>query len=625
MKLKQPDDRELGMHVPITRRDFMNGMLVATGAMMTPPHAFGASASTAYPPALTGLRGSHAGSFERAHALALGIAHVTDAPRVDGNYDLVVVGAGLSGLAAAYLYRQRNPAAKVLLLDTHDDFGGHAKRNEFTTNGKTIIGYGGSQSIDGPGGYSSNSKKILADLGVNTQVFYEAFDRQKYNVLGLDAGIFFDAATFGRDVLVAGDRVGGYFQSEKLPDAAYLQQFPISPAAQQDLLRLLTERRDYLSDVPALQKVEWLRHVSYLDYLRNNVRVSTELLPIFKRRTNTFWGVGYDALSALEAYRLGEPGFDGLNIDPALVDDAYEREEPYIFHFPDGNAALARLFVRQMIPQIASGNTMEDIVTAAFDYGQLDRAEHAVRIRLSTTAMRVSRVGDGVEVIYLNQPGAAKVRAKHCVLACNNAMIPYLVPQLPEDQKAALREAVRVPLVYTNVLLRNWSSFVQAGVHRVFCPGAHYQDVALDFPVSFGGYTFSRTFDDPIVVHMARAPTPGDGSRPRDQFRTGREELLNLPFETIERETRAQLTAILKPHGFDPARDILAITVNRWPHGYAYERVELFEARPAPGQAIHEIARAAFGPVTIANSDAEGRAYADAAFDAARRAVDQLV
>jgi spermidine dehydrogenase len=268
---------------------------------------------------------------------------------------------------------------------------------------------------------------------------------------------------------------------------------------------------------------------------------------------------------------------------------------------------------------------MEDIVTAAFDYDELDRAEHAVRIRLSTTAMRVSRVADGIEVVYLNQPGAAKVRAKHCVLACNNGMIPYLVRELPEEQKAALREAVRVPLVYTNVLLRNWSSFVQAGVHRVYCPGAHYQDVALDFPVSLGGYQFSGTFQDPIVVHMARAPAPGDGSRPRDQFRTGREELLNLPFETIERETRAQLTAMLSPHGFDPVRDILAITVNRWPHGYAYERIELFEARPAPGQATHEIARASFGPITIANSDAEGRAYVDAAFDAARRAVDQLV
>jgi spermidine dehydrogenase len=101
--------------------------------------------------------------------------------------------------------------------------------------------------------------------------------------------------------------------------------------------------------------------------------------------------------------------------------------------------------------------------------------------------------------------------------------------------------------------------------------------------------------------------------------------LLDLTFEAIERETRAQLAALLSPHGFDPARDILAITVNRWPHGYAYERVELFDPSPPPGQATHEIARAQFGPIAIANSDAEGRAYADAAFDAARRAVDQLI
>ena len=631
MKSTHPDrsDEALGMGAKITRRDFLDGVLIGAGAMLTRPAFATAAGAAADPPSLTGLRGSHVGSFERAHALAIGLARLDDAPRVDDDYDLVVVGGGLSGLAAAFFYRQAHAAARVLVLDTHDDFGGHAKRNELDAGGRRLIGYGGSQSIDGPAGYSRASKKLLVDLGIDVQRFYAAFDQGFYRELGLDAGLFFDRETFGRDAVVVGDRLGAWFDegpsSGSRPDAAWLDGFPLPETAKRDLLRLSTETFDPFPGVRPQVKVERLRRMSYLTYLRDVVKVSPAVESVFLRRSNTFWGIGFDALSALEAWRLGQPGFAGAGIDATLVDDRYEDDEPYIFHFPDGNAGIARLLVKRLIPDVASGGTMDEIVTTPFDYTALDRTNAPVRIRLSSTAMRVLPRENGVDVCYLAPAAAQKVHARHCILACYHPMIPFLLPELPDVQKAALREGVRAPLVYTNVALRNWRSFAAARVHRVYCPGAHYQDVALDFPVSLGGYRFSASPDEPIVVHMARAPVPNDGTHPKDQFRAGRNELLGLSFEVMERETRRQLAALLSPYGFDPARDILGITVNRWPHGYAYDRVELFDARSPPGRAPHEIARATLGAVAIAGSDAEGRAYVDAAIDAARRAVTEVL
>jgi spermidine dehydrogenase len=81
---------------------------------------------------------------------------------------------------------------------------------------------------------------------------------------------------------------------------------------------------------------------------------------------------------------------------------------------------------------------------------------------------------------------------------------------------------------------------------------------------------------------------------------------------------------VLGGGGFDPARDIEAITVNRWPHGYGYEYNALYDPQWPPGQAPHEIGRRPFGRITIANSDAAATAYTDAAIDQGHRAVEEL-
>ena len=608
------DDADLGMSTSITRRDFLSGVLVTGAALAAGP--VGAETADYYPPALTGLRGSHPGSFEAAHALARERTQfATDAAPIDGEYDLVVVGAGISGLAAAFFFREKNPRARILLLDNHDDFGGHAKRNEFDAPGRTLIGYGGSQSIDGPAHYSRVAKDLLVTLGIDTQRFYTAFDQKLYSGLGLSRGIHFAAGPFTRNTIVKDSFIDGGLS------AAALAEIPMTSQGLADLARLYSET-DFQPGLSTEQRLEMLRRTSYLDYLRKTVGVGDETATLLKNLPNPFWGLNYDALSALEGYRLGQPGFAGLPFD--AVDDHYPEDEPYIFHFPDGNAGIARSLVRRLIPAVAPGHTMEDIVTARFDYARLDESTSPVRIRLNSTALRVQPSDTGVVVTYARGGALARIRGRQCVLACFNAMIPHLLPELPEAQRSALAEAVRTPLVYTNVVLRNWHSFVAAGIHQFYCPTGYYAFGMLDFPVSLGSYKFPSSPNDPIVVHMSRAPVPGDGSRDIDQFRAGRYELLGASFEQLELETRRQLTNMLGGHGFDPARDIVGLTINRWPHGYAREYNELFDPSPAVVTPSWIRARAPFGTISIANSDAQGKAYVYAAIDAGYRAVNDL-
>jgi spermidine dehydrogenase len=607
------EDDELGMNASITRRDFLSGALVGSAAIATSGGL--ADAAEYYPPAWTGLRGSHVGSFEAAHALAREHKRFsTDAPIIDGEYDLVVVGAGISGLAAAFYFREKNPRARILLLDNHDDFGGHAKRNEFTTPTRRLIGYGGSQSIDGPAHYSAAAKALLVTLGIDTQRFYTAYDRTLYERLGLSPGIHFAAGPFTRNAIVPA-------RMDATPSAQTIARMPMTDAGRADVSRLYSQT-DFLSGQSVEQRLALLRKTSYLDFIRNTVGVGDETATLMKNLPSDLWGLNYDALSALEGYRLGQPGFTGLPFD--AVDDRYPDDEPYIFHFPDGNATIARSLVRRLIPAVAPGHTMDDIVEARFDYARLDDANSPVRLRLNSTALGVKPSSSGVTVTYARGGTLERVRGRQCVLACYHAMIPYLLPELPAEQRAALAEAVRTPLVYTNVVLRNWRQFIAAGIDSFYSPTGYYAFGMLDFPVSLGGYEFPRSPDEPIVVHMTRLPVPGNGARDVDQFRAGRYDLLGTAFERLEYETRHQLGDMLGPHGFDPARDILAITVNRWPHGYAREYNELFDPNPNVVVPSWVRARAPFGPIAIACSDAQGHAYVDGAVDAAFRAIAEL-
>jgi spermidine dehydrogenase len=639
-------DEALGMRRRIDRRDFLNGVAVAIGALGA---GLGAGAARAadiwpqdqpayYPPDLTGMRGSHPGSFEAAHQLRDGDFWTSaPGPRDTGEtYDLIIVGGGISGLAAAKFYRDARPGARILILDNHDDFGGHAKRNEFHLDGKLHLLNGGTLEIDSPRPYSPVADGLMRALGVEPVALAKACDRNEiYRGLGLRHGVFFDSETFGADRLVGGapslyEGLGGSW-------ADFVAGAPLSDKAKADIVRVETGKIDYMPGLASAAKKDRLSRISYRAYLLEVAKVLPVVADFYQSHTHGEWGVGIDAVSALDCWGFYMPGFQGLGLDPhiaprmSFTPAGYkETGGSYSFHFPDGNASIARLLVRALVPAAVPGVDCRDVVTARVDYGRLDRPDNPVRIRLSSLCVRARNVGGrtggpaGVEIAYARGGAVFKVRAKACVLACWNMIIPYLCPEMPEAQKAALHKVVKTPLVYTTVALRDWTAFQRLGISSVTAPGGYHTSFRLNWPVDIGGYAAERDPARPVLVHMTRTPCK-PGLPEFDQNRAGRAELLATSFETFERAARSQLGRTLAGGGFDPARDITAITVNRWPHGYAPEWNPLWDEPLPLEQQPNVIGRKPFGRLTIANSDAGAAAYTDCAIDQAHRAVEELL
>jgi spermidine dehydrogenase len=646
-------DRELGMDRPITRRDFMNGAAMAIGAGLASGRSLFAAdtksepqSRTGYdPPISTGLRGSHPGSFEIAHSLRDGTFWQKAGKPIDTGemYDLIVVGGGISGLSAAHFFRERaGKSARILILENHDDFGGHAKRNEFHLGGRLQLLNGGTMLIDSPTPYSAEAEGLMKKLGIDAaRLDAKCTDHKLYSSMGLRSGIFFDKETFGADRLVVGTPGGGAGDeaddspslqaSKPVSWAEFMAKTPLSPKVQQEIVRIEEAKVDYMPGLSSTEKKSQLSKISYRDFLLNVVKADPGVIPFYQTRTNGEWGVGIDAEPALDCWALGLPGFQGMNLDPGAAPHMSYSATGYAsggssrFHFPDGNASIARLLVRDLIPHAMPGSTVEDVVTAQADYGQLDRDGSPVRIRLNSTVVRARNIdGDEVEISYASGDKVFTARARSCVLACWNMVIPFLCPDLPAKQKEALHYLVKVPLVYTSVGLRNWTSFQKLGIHGVAAPGSYWMDMRLNWPMDIGEYKSPRNPSEPMLAFLSRTPCK-PGLPAREQHKLGRYELLATSFETFERSIRDQLARTLSAGGFDPARDIEAITVNRWPHGYGYEYNPLFDPEWPENERPNVIGRKPFGRIAIANSDSGATAYTDVAIDQAYGAVSELL
>jgi spermidine dehydrogenase len=639
-------DKLLGMNRRIKRRDFIQGA-GALGIGLLAGSSFGeegapapaGSRSTLYPPSRAGLRGSHPGSWEIAHGIVAEPKLVFDPAdaRDDTEYDLIVVGSGISGLSAAYFYKSQKPDARILILENHDDFGGHAKRNEFSVGNSTMLGYGGSQSLEAPGAYSDVATNLLQELGVGLERFKTAYDQKFFKRNGLSSGMYFDELHFGTNKLVQGQLmdVSAFLPlaPAKVAFSESIREMPISDNARSQFLKLASLDEDKLPHVGLFDEPDYLSRISYRDFLIKHLGVDDpQVHQILQDVPSGYFGLSTDALSTSNAILFGLPGISGTSL--GVFEGLLNRvkgwlTEPYIYHFPDGNASIARLLVNRLIPGVSNAGDMSDIATAKFDYSALDQVQSAVRLRLNSTVVKAVHEGKpdiapAVLVQYVNNGKTHQVRGKHCVLACYNMMIPFICPELGDVQKEALRSLVKVPLIYTNVLLRNWRAWQALGVGVVHSPGCYHNLAMLDFPVSLGDYKFSSGPDDPILVHMNRVPgKPGLSSR--EQHKAGRQEIQETSFEFIERDIRTHLGGMLGPAGFDPAEDILGITVNRWPHGYAYGQNSLFDPEYEPDELPHVVGRKPWGRIAVANSDAGGRAYLDCAVDEAHRAVSELL
>ncbi len=629
-------DKKLGMDRSITRRDFVHGVGSLGAATMLAGGLMGcgeaaAPKSSVYPPGFVGLRGNHDGSYGVAHALAReGKADWGPVQDVEDFYDLVVVGAGISGLAAAYLYRRENPDARILLLDNHDDFGGHAKRNEVEVNGRTLLGNGGSDFLANPHGFSEVVKKTLGEIGIDFDRLAQAHDKNFARRHGLSLNYHFNKAAWGETVTVP----AGYLSpSSDLTDPSIsaeqtIDRFPVSEKAKKELLHIFTAEEDQLPDLSEKEKIAFLSGISYRDFLINNLGATDQdVFDFFQDQTSDI-GLGIEATDAYVAmtYAL-MPGWKatGLPEQGKVYGDT-------LYKFPDGNATVPRLMVRSLIPAVAPGNTMEGVVTARFDYGRLDQTGSNVRLRLNSTVTSVANdaAENSVKLTYVKDNEAFLVRAKHCVLACNNSIIPYLCPELPAVQKEALANQVRQPLLLNHVAVKNWHAWKEMGLDGIETPGGYHNYINLPAPLNIGDYSYSQNPEEPNFIVMHKCPhVNNEGLNAMEQFRAGRHELLSTPFDVIERHIRAELDELLGGAGFNAAEDIEAIIVNRWAHGYAYTRNfhSLFDQDyedPNDPRYPHVHARKPFGQISIANSDAGANAMVEEAIEQAHRAVNEL-
>lgn len=631
------------MKKKITRRDFLNGaaIAIAAGGTMSPRSLLAlektqTSATSIgmtkeyYPPTLTGIRGSHDGSFEVAHQLAWLGQKPDQYESVDEEYDLIIVGGGISGMAAAYFYRQQNGAdKKILILDNHDDFGGHAKRNEFQLESHTLLGIGGSVNLESIS-FSDTVNRVMDELGVDLDKLQEACEPD-YGLSDLyaESGFFLNQKQFGQNKIIQGSWADAFQGDEaalKLLDSLGL------PAEQlQRLQDLITGEKDLLDDLSLPETMSYVTETSYEEFLTSRAGLTADTIKLFDSYHKVFMGVSTESTNVQKALMLGYPGANSVGYVGKLANKAlnYLKEGMQFPIFPDGNASIARLIVRKLIPAVAPGSTMEDIIDARFDYSQLDRSDSSIRIRLNSTAVNVRNVNGGVEVAYVQNGKPYTLKGKHSILACYNGLIPHLCPELPEPQKENLKYGVKIPLVMTNVLLRSDAAVNASGPVQYQCPASYYSMVVKSPPVSLGNYQGGNhdndKSDNPMVLWMCHAPAPRNNGNQtsRDLYRLGRHSLYRTSFATYEKEVKDQLTAMFGNNGFDAERDIEAITVNRWSHGYSYEYNSLYDPKWEEGQAPHELGRAPIGRISIANSDSEGQAYLHAAIDAAWRAVEE--
>src|ERR1700730_4555908 len=426
------DHQRLGMDRPITRRDFLNGVAIGVAgsyAAANEQRLFARqapapeSSATTYPPLRSGLRGNYPAALAELDNIREGKYAkfpVADAD-IREEYDLVIVGAGISGLSATHFYRAAlGPDQRILILDNHDDFGGHAKRNEFHYNGRTYIGFGGTMAVATPFPYSYGAKALLKELGVEVERYSEFVNRALETKYNLTTAMFFDKEHFGEDRVVAGHG--------RLPWKDFFAKAPLSDAARNDLLRLHGKNPDYMPGLSIAEKKAKLAKMSYQDFLLNVAKMSPDALPVFLgdgERNNK----RVDTLPALEAAEHGAIGFNGLGLK---LNEEFN-EGSFFFHFPDGNASIARLLVSKLIPAAVRGDqTMNTIVGAALDYSRLDEPNAKTRIRLGSPALRVQHDGppetaQWVYVAYGSGGAVRAVRARNCILACYNRLIPWLL------------------------------------------------------------------------------------------------------------------------------------------------------------------------------------------------------
>jgi spermidine dehydrogenase len=700
----------------ITRRDFLDGVAIGAAglaAAAAAPHLTGAQAALAatggertpppgplppgYDPGIEeGLKGQRDDVVGRivqidgppspgdVHSTAGGPGIALAGNRPTGEtYDCVIVGAGASGLAAAKFYRDRfGPSARILLLDPLPDYGGHATRNEFTVpNGAAgganlrLLRNGGAVNLDSigtwdqpagglldvPGAYGQPALDILEWAGVDPDAFPSSSTPGIPASFGLRQMLLFPQEDWGADSLEQ-TRRNATEPNTPAGWTAFMNRLPYGQDAKDAIVRIQTGTTDWMDakDGPRTveQKLTTLTQITYRQYLQRYLDAPDEAIVEYQRRTHSLLGAGVQVASAIDAWLLGLPGFQGVDLgdQEELAFPGMGRTpqmgvksvtDPTIA-WPDGNSSLMRLMVAKLIPQAVpdvggARPDQETVVNARTDYAQLDQPGNTVRIRLRTLVVGVraaKRRGDTAEVDYIlmddDRRGPARayrVSARHVVMACWNRVTAQIVEGLPRPQVEGLCYARKVPLIYGRAALNNWQAFADARISNVAPRGnsLFWDTTSIAAGARFGsayGPTPNSPPSAPAVLNFTVVPSDPARTPQLAAYEAGREKLLGMSFGDLEDALWDVLERSVNRSGgdFDPARDVDSIMINRWNYGYAHELTSVWDpslAGPVSGQP-QVIGRAPYRNVAIANSDSGAFAYAHSAFAEAARAVADL-
>ena len=587
----------------ITRRDFLQGVALTVGA---PRLRLGPSQR---------LDGQTPAAMALGHRVRDGElpADVVDTGEV---YDLVIVGAGIAGLASAYLYYQEAPQGKlepsILLLDNHDELGGHARRNVMEYGGQRLIAPGGTFALEDVEDSPEEALEFFRRIGLDPARLVEYRDPKFRERFGLSPAVAFDSRVFG------GTRTTWVNRWNETPYEEYFARCPLSAAARKELVELYTTRKNYLPDAKELEAD--LHSMSWEKFVREKMGLGDDAVRFVDLYATDLIGLGCDAASALEGYAIG-PGFfgmggEGFYEEGGILKYGYQPVNRY----PDGNYTVARQLLKGILPNAITGeNTMEGVFNGELRGEELDRSENRVRLRLSAMVTRIQQKGEIVDIDYVRQDGEGwRVRARHVIMTGWGAVAKHVVPDLPEEQRRALEEYRYSSALYINVLLKHWRPIADIGAFEMYWPEGYCTWMHVSDPLSVGEYRPEYHPNKPTILSMYKY-IHKRGLEPGEQMQLGRYEMERKSFEEYEREIRSELNHVLGAHGFDAARDIAGITVNRWGHGYNYFK------EPGPKAKLesppYRAGRQKLGRISFAGADAGGTPWTQAALLQAFRAV----
>lgn len=585
-------DEALGLNTPIPRRDFLNGTLLSVGSLaaacLSPLQQLAHAHGSTPQPSKSSWGGNSQDVFDAGHAVRDGLYDDRNITAEDTGefFDLIVVGGGFSGLASAYYFKQaKEGRAKILVLENHTVPGGNARRDEFRIKGQTLYAPQGSiVAQDLPPAFAAAEpvSRILSELKI---------DLEKIRVPQA-------ASAFG----VLWDQ-----KSHGVSSRWYANAFaaPLPAKVKYDFLAFIQTVMPFYTNENWKAELERLDKFTFKDYVEKVQK----------------WGRG--------VFRLMLPDLAGFFGFPDIVSAAavyaqYGGGPRALYSFPGGNSGFLRHLLKNLIPgSIQGGVTSAEIVNGGIDAGRLDEKDNAVRIRLRTTAVRVEHEGEpdnssSARVTFLRNGKLYRTRARSVIMAGGGYVTQHVVRDLPVEKLEAYSKFSYVPVLWVNVALNNSRALDESGINFL----STYHDgfgVMLAFYEKGSVARGRRDPNRPNVIGIG-APKFYLGMSAKGQSLNGRLEMRETSFREYERKVRLELVRLLGPWGFDPRRDIEAMSISRWGHhGYVF---------PYPGfftDGAVEIAKRPFGRIAFAHTDLERFSHMMGAIGQGYRAVQDVV